>query len=368
MNFDYDENQLLFRASVERFLEGSDIASRKALRAAPGGIDRNRWQAMADLGLTAMALAEDKGGLGSSRLDLVAVGESFGLRISSDNWLENAVLPLAIIGQALPEGHAITDALVSGEALAALALFEPDGRHVTTPQTTTARASASGYVLSGDKTFVLGGMAADWLLVSAVLDSAPALFVVAGDARGLFRRGYQVIDGNIAAQVQLRGCEVGSDARLVLDWSAVEITLTTGQLIAAAEMTGLAQRLFDDTLAYVRQREQFGQPIGRFQAIQHRMVDCYGLVDQCRSALIAAVTSGDAAEIAGMKAVVADAALHIGREAIQLHGGMGTTDELEIGHAHKRVLLLSQWLGDAACGLDAYAANADVPDAYERAA
>jgi alkylation response protein AidB-like acyl-CoA dehydrogenase len=107
-------------------------------------------------------------------------------------------------------------------------------------------------------------------------------------------------------------------------------------------MAGLAQRLFDDTLAYVRQREQFGQPIGRFQAIQHRMVEAYARVDQARSALIAAVTSGDPQDIAGMKAVVAEAALAIGREAIQLHGGMGTTDELEIGHAHKRVLLLSR--------------------------
>ncbi|WP_286134373.1 acyl-CoA dehydrogenase family protein, partial [Erythrobacter donghaensis] len=113
-------------------------------------------------------------------------------------------------------------------------------------------------------------------------------------------------------------------------------------------------RLFDDTLAYVRQREQFGQPIGRFQAIQHRMVEAYARVDQAKSALIAAVTSGEAREIAGMKAIVAEAALAIGREAVQLHGGMGTTDELEIGHAHKRVLLLSQWLGDPASGLDAY--------------
>ncbi|ASR50849.1 acyl-CoA dehydrogenase family protein [Blastomonas fulva] len=358
MNFDYDESQLLFRASVERFLDGSDIATRKAQRANPGGIDRARWQAMAALGLTAMALDEDRGGLGSSLIDLVAVGESFGQRISSDNWLENAVLPLALAGKALREGDPVIEALASGEAVAALAVFEPEGRHVTTPRSTTARQNASGYTLSGDKTFVLGGMAADWLLVSAVLDGEPALFAIATDAPGVFRRGYQVIDGNIAAEVQLRGCEVVRDARLDIAWAAVEQVLSTARLVAAAEMTGLAQRLFDDTLAYVRQREQFGQPIGRFQAIQHRMVDCYALVDQAKSALIAAVTSADAAAIAGMKAIVAEAALQIGREAVQLHGGMGTTDELEIGHAHKRVLLLSQWLGDPASGLDSYAPKA----------
>jgi alkylation response protein AidB-like acyl-CoA dehydrogenase len=357
MNFDYDESQLLFRASVERFLEGRDIAARKAQRAAPGGIDRARWQAMAELGLIAMALPEAKGGLGSSALDLVAVGESFGQRISSDNWLENAVLPLALAGSGLADGHPTIDALASGAAIAALAVFEPEGRHVITPRGTTARAAASGYTLSGDKTFVLGGMAADWLLVSAVVASEPALFLVAADAPGVFRRGYQIIDGNIAAQVQLRGCEVASDARLDLEWADVEQGLATGRLVAAAEMTGLAQRLFDDTLGYVRQREQFGQPIGRFQAIQHRMVDCYALVDQCRSALIAAATAHDGAEMAGMKTVIAEAALQIGREAVQLHGGMGTTDELEIGHAHKRVLLLAQWLGDPASGLDAYAAD-----------
>lgn len=355
MNFDYDESQLLFRASVERFLEGRDIAARKAQRACPGGIDRARWQAMAELGLTAMALAEDKGGLGSSLLDLVAVGESFGLRISSDNWLENAVLPIALAGAGLAEGHRVLETLASGEAIAAVALLEPEGRHSTAPRATTAKATASGFSISGSKTFVMGGMAADWLLISAALDGSPALFLVAADARGVFRRGHRIIDGNTAAEVQLRACEVPAEARLDVEWSEVESVLTTARLVAAAEMTGLAQRLFDDTLGYVRQREQFGQSIGRFQAIQHRMVDCYALVDQCRSALIAAVTAADAQSISGMKAVIAEAALHIGREAIQLHGGMGTTDELEIGHAHKRVLLLSQWLGDPATGLDASA-------------
>ncbi|WP_373488586.1 acyl-CoA dehydrogenase family protein [Blastomonas sp.] len=363
MNFDYDESQLLYRATVERFLADCDIAARKAQRSCPGGIDRARWQAMADLGLTGMALAEAKGGMGSSALDLVAVGESFGIRISSDNWLENAVLPMLLLGGALPEGHAALDALSAGEAIAALALFEPTGRHCITPRTTIARESGDVFVLSGDKTLVLGGMAADWVLVSALVGDMPALFLVSAEAGGLFRKGYRVIDGNIAAFIELRNCEVARDARLQLSWSEIEAALSMAQLIAAAEMTGLAQRLFDDTLAYVRQREQFGQPIGRFQAIQHRMVDCYGLVDQCRSALIAAVTSGSAHEIAGMKTIIAEAALHIGREAVQLHGGMGTTDELEIGHAHKRVVLLSQWLGDSATGLDAYA-----PDAFRVAA
>ncbi|WP_017669497.1 acyl-CoA dehydrogenase family protein [Blastomonas sp. AAP53] len=357
MNFDYDESQLLFRASVERFLEGRDIAARKGQRAQPGGIDRARWQAMAELGLTAMALAEDKGGLGSSLLDLVAVGESFGQRISSDNWLENAVLPILLAGAGLAADHPVIEALAAGEAIAALALFEPEGRHVTMPHGTTAKPSSNGIILSGDKTFVLGGMAADWLLVSALSDSGPAVFVIAADAPGVMRKGYRVIDGNEAAEIALRQCAVPAEARLKLDWDAVEQAIATTRLIAAAEMTGLAQRLFDDTLAYVRQREQFGQPIGRFQAIQHRMVEAYALVDQARSALIAAVTSGAPHDIAGMKAIVAECALGIGREAVQLHGGMGTTDELEIGHAHKRVLLLSQWLGDPASGLDAYAAN-----------
>lgn len=355
MNFDYDESQLLYRASVERFLEGSDIAARKAQRAVPGGIDRARWQAMAKLGLTAMALAEDRGGLGSSLLDLVAVGESFGQRISSDNWLENAVLPMLLAGSGLTEGHPLIDAMAEGQAIAALALFEPEGRHVTLPRSMTAKATASGFVLQGEKTLVLGGMAADILLVSAATESGPALFLVAADAPGMHRRGYRVVDGNEAAEIRLLGCEVPAEARLALDWNAVEAALATARLVAAAEMAGLAQRLFDDTLAYVRQREQFGQPIGRFQAIQHRMVEAYARVDQAKSALIAAVTSGAPREIAGMKSVVAETALAIGREAIQLHGGMGTTDELEIGHAHKRVLLLSQWLGDPASGLDAYA-------------
>ena len=169
----------MFRASVERFLDGSDIASRKAQRASPGGIDRTRWQAMADLGLTAMALDENRGGLGSSLLDLVAVGESFGLRISSDNWLENAVLPLAVLAERLPQG-ACADRCSGrrrSDRCAGAVRARGSPRHHA-PQHDRAGDGNGLCCCRGDKTFVLGGMAADWLLVSAVLDGDPALFAV----------------------------------------------------------------------------------------------------------------------------------------------------------------------------------------------
>jgi alkylation response protein AidB-like acyl-CoA dehydrogenase len=195
---------------------------------------------------------------------------------------------------------------------------------------------------------VLGGAAADRFLVTAQAEDGPALFLARAD--GVDQLSYTIVDGSQAAELRFR--DTPAERLGALD---LEEAVSEARLIAAAELLGLSQKLFDETLGYVKQREQFGQPLGRFQVVQHRLVDCYANFEQMRSTLWRAVLDGNPhgrhARRAAAKAFIAERALRIGHEAIQLHGGMGVTDELVVGHAHKRVLLLSKLFGDPAADL-----------------
>jgi alkylation response protein AidB-like acyl-CoA dehydrogenase len=340
VNFSLNEDQALFRATVERFAGTGDVESRKAVRAQPGGVDRARWSALAELGLLSL---EDP-------VDCAVIAETLGQASAVEPWLECGYWPAR-----LAQGSALGDEIADGAVLAAVAFAEPGRRYALDPKVVKATRHDQHWTVSGNKTFVLGGAAADLFLVTADTDSGSALFAVARDAADI--RTYAVVDGGHAAEIALRDAPATPIENAHWDDAIAE-----ARLMAAAETVGLASRLFDETLDYVRQREQFGQAIGRFQAVQHRLVDCYAKLEQMRSTLWRATLldrDGDwQREMAGAKAFISERALHIGQEAIQLHGGMGVTDELAIGHAHKRVLLLSRLFGDPASEIARFACAA----------
>jgi alkylation response protein AidB-like acyl-CoA dehydrogenase len=206
---------------------------------------------------------------------------------------------------------------------------------------------------------VPGALLADLFIVTAELGGETVCFLVPRDAPGLEVRAYRLADGSIAGEIKLT--RTPASAKLALDPAGLDGVVADVRLYAAAEMVGLGQRLLDDTLAYVKEREQFGVAIGSFQALQHRLVDCYAKEEQARSMLYRAALGepGDAAKwrraAAGAKAYVAENVDAIAREAVQLHGGMGITDELAIGHAMKRVLVLARLFGDLDTVLAEYA-------------
>jgi hypothetical protein len=340
MNFDLTDDQLMFRDTVERFCGPFDLASRKRARSLPGGFDRQRWATLAELGLLALPASEAQGGIGGSLADCAVVAEALGYAVAVEPWLELAFWPVRVLDA--ERGCAVA----AGEALIAVGFAEPNGRFRLDPIGTKAVDER----LSGEKSFVLGGGAADAFAITAQTSEGPALFFVTEADR----RSYTLVDGGLAAELRLR-----NTPGVRIDGADFEQAVSDTRLIAAAEMLGLAQRLFDDTVTFVKQREQFGQPLGRFQAVQHRLVDCYSALEQMRSTLWRALLNeggeGRVARVAGAKAFVAERALKIGHEAIQLHGGMGVTDELVVGHAHKRVLLLSKLFGDPAADLLTYA-------------
>ena len=357
MNFDLSEEQEMFVSSVERFAAPVDVEARRRLRLSPTGYDRARWQQLAEMGLIALAAGEDAGGMGGSAVDLALVADAIGKANAPDPWLEHGVLPVLLLerGQA---GETL-DSVLAGETIATLAWTERGQRYSLKPKAMKAESTAEGFVLTGEKTMVMGALIADLFIVTADLGGETACFLVPKDAPGLEVRAYRLADGSIAGEVKLT--RTPASARLALDAAALDAIIAEIRLLAAAEMVGLGQRLLDETLAYVKEREQFGVAIGSFQALQHRLVDCYAREEQARSMLYrAALTDRDDAAkwqraAAGAKAFIGENVDAIAREAVQMHGGMGITDELAVGHALKRVLLLARLFGDVDTVLAEYA-------------
>jgi hypothetical protein len=362
MNFDLSEEQEMFRSSVERFAAPIDVEARRKLRMDASGYDRERWQSLCELGLVALAASEEAGGMGGSPLDLALVAEAIGKANAPDPWLELGALPALLLDRG--GAHGALEKVLSGETIATFAWTERSQRYSLTAKGTTAKRSGDGFQLSGEKTMVLGAALADLFIVTADLDGETRAFLVASDADGFEMRPYRLADGSIAGEVKLTRVALSEAALLDLDAKLLGEIASEVRLQAAAEMVGLSQRLLDETVAYVKEREQFGVPIGSFQALQHRLVEAYAKIEQSRSMLYrAAMGARDADDngadwqraIAGAKAYIGENADAIAREAVQMHGGMGITDELAIGHAMKRVMVLARLFGDVDTVLSEYA-------------
>ncbi len=357
MNFDLSEEQQMFVTAVERFAAPIDVEARRKLRLSPTGYDRARWQELAEMGLIALAAGEDSGGMGGSAVDLALVAEAIGKANAPDPLLEHGILPALL----LERGGAseALDGVLSGETIATLAWTERGQRYSLRAKGMKAESAGDGFVLTGEKTMVMGALIADLFIVTADFGGETACFLVPRYAPGLEVRAYRLADGSIAGEIRLT--RTPASAKLALDADGLAAIASELRLYAAAEMVGLGQRLLDDTLTYVKEREQFGVAIGSFQALQHRLVDCYAKEEQARSMLYrAALTDrADAAKwqsaAAGAKAYIGDNVDAIAREAVQMHGGMGITDELAIGHAMKRVLVLARLFGDVDTVLAEYA-------------
>ncbi|MEE4206951.1 MAG: acyl-CoA dehydrogenase [Erythrobacter sp.] len=360
MNFDLSEEQEMFRSSVERFAAPIDVEARRKLRRHEGGYDRARWESLAELGLIALAAGEDAGGMGGTPLDLALVAEAIGKANAPDPWLELGVLPTLLLDRG--RAHGALEKVLAGESIATLAWTERAQRYSLAAKATRAERDGQGFRITGEKTMVLGAALADLFVVTADLDGETRAFLVAADAEGLEMRPYRLADGSIAGEIRLTRVSVSEAALLDLDAEALGEIASEIRLHASAEMVGLSQRLLDETLRYVKEREQFGVPIGSFQALQHRLVEAYARLEQSRSILYRAAMGARDAEgsgwqraIAGAKAYIGENADAIAREAVQMHGGMGITDELAIGHAMKRVMVLARLFGDTDSALAEYA-------------
>lgn len=354
MNFDLNEEQLMLRDLVDRFVaDHYDAARRLAYVAQPQGFVPANWRTLADTGLLALAFGEDMGGLGGGAVELITVAESMGRGVATEPLLPVTLLAAALIDRSgdATAREAILPGVIAGNRFPALAHLERSGRYLPVSLATRFQDG----MLSGQKIAVLGGGFADLLLVTARDgEGRDQVFMVDPAGPGVTRADYRLVDGSVASDIAF----ASAPAKLLAGGAAaLEAVLDQARLAIAAELLGLMTHMFDATLDYVKTRQQFGQPIGRFQAIQHRLADCYALLELSRSQLYRAAAQPPAqarAAILGAKAYISAAATHVAEEAVQLHGGIGTTEELMVGQAFKRVLLLTRLFGDADHDLRAY--------------
>lgn len=370
MDFKLTDEQNILKDSVTKFVaDNYELESRRKYLQEEHAFSAENWQQFAELGWLSVPFSEELGGFGGSAVDLMVLLEEMGKGLVVEPYLATVLL----FGGALAEGtnkelqQSLIPEIIDGSVQGALAYHERNSRYCMFDVSTSAEQSADGFVLNGEKTVVYNGMAADKLIVSARTsgerrdESGVSLFLVDASAEGLTRTGYTMMDGQRVANVSLSNVSVSAD-QLVSELDAglaVLDALSTNALVAlAAEAQGLMQVLYESTVEYSKTREQFSVPIGSFQVLQHRMVDMFGACELHRSLLYRAVCSideddvnKDALDVAknmhALKTTVGRAGKQIGAEAIQIHGGMGMTDELAIGHYVKRLMMINTCLGDA---------------------
>jgi alkylation response protein AidB-like acyl-CoA dehydrogenase len=366
MDFSLAEERRMLQDTVRRMLsQDYTFEKRRAHSKLPEGFSRAAWKQFAELGLLGLAIPEDDGGMGGDAFDTMIVMECFGRALVVEPYLASVVLgagTIAAAGNAAQRSEWLP-AVAAGEKLLAFAHGEPASRYENRHVELKAQRHGAGWKLDGAKAVVLNGDAADALLVSArtagrTLDERGiSLFLVDAKARGVSRRGYATQDGARAAELRLEGVVVGAEAMVgTLDEAlpVIERAIERANAALCAEALGIIDALNEATLEYLKTRKQFGQPIGKFQALQHRMADMTIRAVEARSMAIVAASGAkhaDALEASRMvsagKALVGQAARFVGQQAIQLHGGIGVTDELIVSHWFKRLTMINATFGDA---------------------
>jgi alkylation response protein AidB-like acyl-CoA dehydrogenase len=377
MDFRFSEEEQLLRDMVGEFIEREyTFEKRRAVIESEDGWSRSIWAQLAELGLVGINIAEVDGGVDAGPVATMLVMNAVGAGLLLEPYLASAIIApnvLRAVDNSAPSRE-LLPAIASGEAIVVVAHQEPDARHATYTRngpiglSTEARRHGAGFVIDGRKSVVGHAQAASALIVSARLtdDGSLALFHVPAGAPGLTLEVYRALDGAPAADVALAGVEVPESAMLAAAHDA-ETALECGydRALAAicAEAVGAMEALIDLTCEYLRTREQFGRPIGRFQALQHRAADMLIHSEQAKSMSYLATLhsrTDDRHErqrvLSAAKVLIGRACRFVGQQAIQLHGGMGMTDELSVSHYFKRLTAIEMTLGDAETHLDRFVA------------
>ena len=359
------------KEQAERFVEREyGFEQRRAIIAAEPGYSAAHWQTFAELGWLGLPFAEENGGFGGTVADLAILFEVFGRGLVVEPYLATVLGGLAVerAGTAAQK-DAILPGVIAGTQRLALASTETGGRPGALHVATQAKKVTGGWQLSGRKAVVLHGASADTLVVSARSHGAHdapggiGLYLVPAAAYGVTCRGYATVDGLRAADVTLDRVELGDDALLgeaTGGYALLDALLDLAAIAGCAEALGCMQALIDRTAEYLRTREQFGRPIGEFQVLQHALVDMYMAAEQARSITLAVALKAGAPTperqrlVAAARQFCADAGRLVGQTAVQLHGGIGVTDELDVAHYFKRVTMLPAWFADNGQPLDRF--------------
>ena len=360
MDFNYSEMQQMLLDSAGKLIAANyGLEDIRHQRTIPGGLNEKNWTQFAELGWLALPIPEEAGGLGGSLEDVVVLSTMLGRGLAVEPFVSSAVIGGHILA-ALPDEdvrNTLLGGIAAGETRIALAHGEPGERYGDAGTRSTKAATAgNGYVLSGKKMLVLDAPSATHVVVSATLDDGSfGLFLVPYDTQGITAESYALVDGAAASDLFLEQVQVDADA-LIASGGAAEALLAEAQDRAAialmAQAVGAMEACNDVCAAYIKERKQFGQPIGKFQALQHIMADMFVSTHQARSILYYALAHAEAstderqAAVSTAKVLVGTAAQTVSRSGIQLHGGYGVTDEYIVSHYFRRLMSLEKHFGD----------------------
>ena len=372
MNFELSEEQKMIQQSVERFVqENYDLTNRVKISSEDPGYSKEYWGSMADLGWLGLAFDEEDGGFGGNQIDTLVLMEQFGKGLVLEPFLANIVLGGGIIKRAASPAikESIIPSLMEGKLQITLAYAEEQSRFDIEDVATAAREEDGGFVINGKKSMVLNAESADKIIVvtrtsgSQVDENGISLFIVDASSEGVEKQNFPTVDGLRASEITFEDVKVTSEA-LVGEkdkgFKILQAVVNDAILALSAEAVGAMEVLYKDTVEYTQQREQFDHALSDFQVLQHRMVDMFMEYEQCKSLLFRAtletVEDPDHAQrtVHALKHLIGKSGIFVGESAVQLHGGMGVTEELRIGHFFKRLLVIDSQFGNADFHLDKF--------------
>lgn len=375
MNFSLNDEQTLLKESIEQYLQKSySFEERMGIVKGDQGFSADHWREFAELGWLALLFEEQYDGFDGGAVETMLLMQEFGKHLVIEPVLATVIMAGSLLSQCdnselkaklLPE-------IMSGTLQLAFGFAEKGSGNSLERIKSRASAVETGYELSGEKSVVLNGPDADYLLVTAMCEhdskSEIEVFCIPAGAKGISMQSYKTVDGHSAANVRLQNVSVEKNA--LLKYSAGGLALARlcvdkAMLAVCCEAVGIMEALTYKTIDYTKERQQFGVPISSFQALQHRMVDMFMRLEQARSLLLQAVIQSDqndsrqSASLSALKYYIGSEGRHLGEEAVQLHGGMGVTEEMDVAHLFMRLTAIDTWFGSADYHLGQYIEHAE---------
>ena len=365
MNFELSEEQKMIQQSVERFVqENYDLSNRISISSEDPGFSKEYWSSMAELGWLGLAFAEEEGGFGGNQIDTLVLMEQFGKGLVLEPFLANIVLGGGAIKRSNSKQlkETIIPGLIDGSLQITLAYAEEQSRFDLNDVATSATEDGEGFILNGKKSMVLNAESADKIIVVArtsggqTEEDGISLFILDTGLEGIVMENFPTVDGLRASEISLENVKVSKEDLVGERDKGLDILQAVANdaiLALAAEAVGAMEVLYKDTVEYTQQREQFDHALSDFQVLQHRMVDMFMEYEQCKSLLFRATmeTVQDPImaqrTIHALKHLIGKSGIFVGENAVQLHGGMGVTEELRIGHFFKRLLVIDSQFGNA---------------------
>jgi alkylation response protein AidB-like acyl-CoA dehydrogenase len=364
MNFNYSEEQGLLKESIVRWAQDNYSFDQRRVGAdSAQGFSQEHWNTFAELGWLSVPFAEEYGGYGGSVVDVAAIMEEFGKALVVEPIFSNLILFGGVLQNCSEQSvkAELIPQIIDGSLIGAVAIYEPSTRFDMSNVSTSAEAQGDSYLISGSKSVVLGGRDAAQLIVLARTsgeqrdEDGLSLFLVDANSDGVTRNSYELMDGQQASDIVFSNASGKLVSELGGGYAVVEAAMQTANVALSAEALGIMEKLNRATVEYTKTRKQFGVAISNFQALQHRMVDTFMAFEQSKSLLVGALceltdagTDSQQAEkmINALRTLTAKNGKLIGDEAIQIHGGMGMTDELDVGHYVKRLMMINLMFGN----------------------